>query len=75
MKKSWLIIALLIFVSSVANANALGGVIGNIQDQLDSSIALFYTPIKKAAEFVFYALAIIDMTIVFGLAAVRNELI
>ncbi len=74
MKKSWLIIALLIFVSSVANANALGGVIGNIQDQLDSSIALFYTPIKKAAEFVFYALAIIDMTIVFGLAAVRNEL-
>ena len=74
MKKAWLIIALLLLASSAANANALGGVIGNIQDQLDSSIALFYTPIRGAAEFVFYALAIIDMTIIFGLAAVRNEL-
>lgn len=74
MKKAWLIIALLFLASGVANANALGGVIGNIQDQLDSSIALFYTPIREAAEFVFYALAIIDMTIIFGLAAVRNEL-
>ena len=74
MKKTWLIIALLLLASSAANASALGSVIGDIQDQLDSSIALFYTPIREAAEFVFYALAIIDMTIIFGLAAVRNEL-
>jgi len=74
MKKAWLIIALLLLASSAANANALGGVIGNIQDQLDSSIAVFYGPIKAAAQFIFYALAVIDMVIVFGLAAVRNEL-
>ena len=74
MKKIGLIIALLLLASSVANANALGGVIGNIQDQLDSSIAVFYGPIKAAAQYIFYALAIIDMVIVFGLAAVRNEL-
>jgi predicted small secreted protein len=30
MKKAWLIIALLLLASSAANANALGGVIGNI---------------------------------------------
>ncbi len=74
MKKVGLIIALLLLASSAANANALGGVIGNIQDQLDSSIAVFYGPIKAAAQYIFYALAIIDMVIVFGLAAVRNEL-
>ena len=74
MKKVWLIITLLLFASTIANANALGGVIGNIQDQLDSSIAVFYGPIKAAAQYIFYALSIIDMVLVFGLASVRNEL-
>lgn len=74
MRNIFIILALLSIVSSGVCASELSSLIGDIQDQLTTQVATFYGPVKAAAQYIFYSLAVIEMVWVFGYMAMRGDL-
>ncbi|HIP60699.1 MAG TPA: hypothetical protein EYH01_09755, partial [Campylobacterales bacterium] len=75
MKKNILLLfLLLILFSNSLHATDMSSFFGDMQDALEDNIKTMYFPIKSAAQYIFYSLAVFELVFVFGLMAVKGEL-
>jgi len=75
MKKNILLLfLLLILFSNSLHATDMSSFFGDMQNTLEDNIKTMYLPIKSAAQYIFYSLAVFELVFVFGLMAVKGEL-
>jgi len=75
MKKNILLLfLLLILFSNSLYATDMSSFFGDMQEALEDNIKTMYLPIKSAAQYIFYSLAVFELVFVFGLMAVKGEL-